>query len=237
MTVFRSIHAASAHPGRHWAARESSLEINRGHVLGLVLTLVFFLLLLNMITSGRGEETVEEPSAGTTGFRGLPVSEDLSLEDAAKNHEFYRIMTSVCHNYRHDKASAGYAYLFHANNRYAQNGLWSVQMFDMAVDSVARSRYFGISPALDCNPATGNFHGLDLDADLALKTNAMNYVFFNRKVGICRRAGNEIQARSYQFHAGEELDKAYNGRRPDAAIREAMREAGTAPDLPRIHGC
>jgi hypothetical protein len=237
MTVLRSFHATRAHTGRHWAARDSSLEINRGHVLGLVLALVLSLLLLNMITSTPVDEAVDEPSAGTSGFRGLPVSEDLSLEDTAKNYEYYRILTSVCHNRGQDRASSAYAYLFHASNRYAQNGLWSVQMFDMAVDSVARSGYFGIDPAVDCDPATGNFHGLDLDSDLALQANAMNYVFFSRKVDICRQAGNEIQARSYRFHAGEQLDKAYNGRRPDAVIRDAIRGAETSPDIPQIHGC
>ena len=235
MTVLKAFQTSSMHSGRHWASHESSLDINRGHVLGLVLTLVLALLLLNMISSSPKDQALEDQPASTTGFRGLPISDDLSLGNAAKNHEYYRILTSVCHSRGQDKASAAYAYLFHANNRYSHNGLWSVQTFEMAVDSVAR--YLGIDPVADCHPATGNFHGLDLDADLGLKANAMNYVFFSRKVGICRQAGNEVQARSYRFHADEELDKAYNGRRSQAAIQAALREANTSAGMPTIHGC
>lgn len=237
MTVLSSISGTNLHTGMHWASRQLSLDFNRGHVLGIVLTLVLFLLLLNLISSAPADALPGElpVRTGATGFRGLPVSDDLSLQDAARNHEYYRIMTSVCHRRGQDSASAAYAYLFHANSRLSQNNVWSGRMFDMAVDSV--ERYFDIDPVADCNPEAGNFHGLDLDADLRLQANALNYVFFSKKVGLCRQAGNEVQARSYIFEADTELDKASNGRRSRAAINAAIREARSAVEIQHIRGC
>jgi hypothetical protein len=237
MTAFRTVPGPSLHAGKHWAARQLSLEINRGHVLGLVLTVVLFLLVLNMISPPPADEAAldQEITIGATGFRGLPVTDELSLQDAARNHEYYRVMTSICHNRGKDRASDAYDYLFHANNRYSQHGRWSASMFDMAVDSV--ESYFDIDPVADCDPATGNFHGLDLDADLSLQTNALNHVFFNRKIGICRQAGNEVQARSYIFLADTELDKADNGRRTQAEINSAIRDARAAAEMQSIRGC
>ena len=84
MTIFRSIHAASAHPGRHWAARESSLEINRGHVLGLVLTLVLSACAQATPTTApeepeevmTEEAAPEEPAEEPDSPRGNPPSDD-----------------------------------------------------------------------------------------------------------------------------------------------------------------
>jgi hypothetical protein len=237
MTAFRTVPGPSLQAGKHWAARQLSIEINRGHVLGLVLTVVLFLLILNMISPPPADEAPlgQEITIGATGFRGLPVTDELSLQDAASNHEYYRVMTSVCHNRGQDRASAAYDYLFHANNRYSHHGRWSARMFDMAVDSV--ESYFDIDPVADCDPATGNFHGLDLDADLSLQTNALNHVFFSRKIGFCRQAGNEVQARSYKFLADTELDKADNGRRTQAEINSAIRDARAAAEMQSIRGC
>lgn len=196
-----------------------------------------FLLLFNMISPPTADALPGELPfrVGTTGFRGLPVSDDLSLQDAASNHEYYRIMTSVCHRRGQDRASAAYAYLFHANSRNSKNSSWSGRRFDKAVDSV--ERYFNIDPVADCDPEAADFHGLDLDADLRLQANALNYVFFSRKVGLCRKAGNEVQARSYSFEADTELDKANNGRRSRAAINAAIREARSAAEMQHIRGC
>ncbi len=237
MTVSRSAPGTPLHTGRHRAARQPSLDINRGHVLGLVLTLVLSLLLLNMLSLPPADKSpLEQPArTATAGFRGLPVTDDLSLQDTARNHEYYRIMTSVCHSRGRDRASAAYAYLFHASSRYSQNGRWPGRMFDSAVDSV--ESYFDIDPVADCDPDTGNFHGLDLDADLRLHTNALNYVFYSRKVETCRQAGNVIQARSYGFLADTELDKADNGRRTQAAINTAIRDARAAMELQPVRGC
>ena len=237
MTVLRTIPGTPLHTGRHWAARQLSLDINRGHVLGLILTLVLFLLLFNMISPPPAAVAPVDPPArtGTTGFRGLPVTDDLSLQDAARNHEYYRVMTSVCHSRGQDWASAAYAHLFHTNSRFSQNSVWSIRMFDLAVDSV--EQHFDIDPVADCDPVTGNFQGLDLDSDLRLQTNALNYAFFSRKVGVCRQAGNEVQARSYIFHADTELAKAENGRRSPTAIRAAIREARATMELQTIRGC
>jgi hypothetical protein len=237
MTVSRTAPGSPLHTGRHWAARQLSLNINRGHVLGLVLTLVLFLLLLNMLPPPPADEAaLQQPArTATTGFPSLPVTDDLSLQDTARNYEYYRIMTSVCHSRGRDRASAAYAYLFHAYSRYSQNGRWPSRMFDTAVDSV--DSYFDIDPVADCDPDSGNFHGLDLDADLRLQTNALNYVFFSRKVGVCRQAGNEVQARSYDFLADTELAKADNGRRSQAAIDTAIREARAATQKWQIRGC
>jgi hypothetical protein len=144
-------------------------------------------------------------------------------------------MTSVCHDGGHDRASAAYAYLFEANSRYLQTGRWSRQMYEMAIDNT--DNHFAIDPHKDCEPETGNFHGLDLDADLRLQANALNYVFFSRKERICRQSGNEVDARSYRFLAETELDKADNGRRSPAEISDAFREAETAAEMQLIRGC
>ena len=235
MMLSRPSPLANRFRNRHWAARNLSLQFNRGHLLGFVLVLVLVPLLLELITPAPAPPATQAHRSGTEGFRGLPVTDKLTLEEAARNHVYYRMLTSVCHDRGRERASEGYAYLFHANSRYAQNGRWSQEMFNMAADSL--EEYFGMDPVVDCEPDSRNFHGLNLDADLSLKSIVMNHVFFSRKAEVCQRAGNEVQARSYRFLADAELDKADNGRRSRAEIRTALQEAEGSEELPQIHGC
>ena len=209
--------------------------ISREGLLGVALIVVAFIAVFYLFTR---THTVPDSSPATgdgKGFRSVLVSGDLSLPQVAENWNYYRTMTSVCHGSGQEGASAAYAYLFYSFDRHSQSGKWSHRKFSRAVD--ASDIYYEIDPVRDCKPDAINLHGLDINEDLWLETHALNYVFYSRKVPVCEKAGNEVQARMYMHMADSERGKLNKIPWSASRVNAAISAARAAPDLGKIVGC
>jgi len=210
-------------------------RVNRGAVLGFVVTILLVALAVNLLFDF--EPVVRTPVKQTfRGFRGFELTEDLPLREAALNLKYYHTMSSACHEIGHDDVQAAYSYLFNATDRYMQSGKWSFNQVSDAIKS-ARKTYQEIYTALECTPDSDNYHGLDLDSDLRLKTIALNYVFYTEKIPVCRKAGNKVDTRAYEHLADMEHRKLYNSSYSARQIRGAVAEAEQSAERQRIHGC
>ncbi|MGD8311510.1 MAG: hypothetical protein PVJ66_02855 [Gammaproteobacteria bacterium] len=211
-------------------------QFNRGSALGFILTIVLVALAVNLLFDFEPE--VRESTAPQTfrGFRSFELTEDLSLPEAALNLKYYLTMSSACHESGANAAQAAYSYLYNATNRYMQNGKWSFKQVRDAIQA-SRKTYQEIYTALECRADSDNYHGLDLDSDLRLKTLALNLQFYQEKVPVCKKAGNKVDMRAYGHLANMEHRMLYSGRYTVEQIQKAISEAKTSPDRQKIHGC
>lgn len=217
------------------SARRCLTGISREGFLGIALILSVFGLVFYLATRPEPDVHLSFRPDARQGFHSVVITEELSLQETARNWKYYQIMTSVCHRSGHQRTAAAYAYLFYSANRYSLNGKWSSEQFDTAVES--SEGYYDIDPAIDCAPDSANLHGLDIDADLWLMTRALNYVFYTRKVPICEQAGNKVQARTYTYLADSELAKLKDHKWSAVEVNSALANARVSPDLHRITGC
>ncbi len=210
-------------------------DISREGLLGIVLIIAAFLSVFYAFTHPEQPDDSAIPLQDRRLFPALPVADGLQLQQLADNWKYYRIMTSVCHGIGEEDASAAYAWLFYRFDRHAQNGSWTHEQFARATGTA--DSYYDIAPVDDCRTGAPNLHGLDIHEDYRLRAHAENYVFYDRKVPLCKQVGNLVQARTYTHLAESELEKLRQGNWPDMDVNAAIASARDAPDPPRINGC
>lgn len=209
--------------------------ISREGLLGVALTVIAFIAVFYLFTRAHVAPDSSPVTSDDKGFRSVLVSRDLSLPQVAENWKYYRNMTSVCHGSGQEEASAAYTYLFYSFDRHSQNGKWSHRKFSRAVD--ASEIYYEIDPVRDCKPDAINLHGLDINEDLWLKAHALNYVFYSRKVPVCKKAGNKVQARMYMHMMDSERGKLNKKKWSASQVNAAISAARVSPELSKIAGC
>ena len=217
------------------AARRWLAGISREGLLGIALIVVAFTSVFYLFTRTYVGTDSSPASGNGKGFRSVLVSGDLSLQQVAENWKYYRTMISVCHGSGRGSPSIAYAYLFYSFDRHSQNGKWPHKEFSRAV--AAPDMYYEIDPVRDCKPGAINLHGLDVDEDLWLRTRALNYVFYRGKRPVCKKAGNNVQARTYMYMAESELAKLSKTMWSTGRVNAAISHARVSPDLNKIFGC
>lgn len=198
------------------------------------------LLLLGVITAVLllpiDRQSSDSKDPGFIGFRSYPPGENLDLEQAAANLEYFGTMSSVCHASGKQDVQAAYSFLLHQAARYIHSGKWTFAKVQDAIQA-SRHSHKEIETALACRRETDNFHGLDLDANLRLQAIALNYRFYQDKIPVCRKAGNKVDTRIYQEQSAQTLGRLYKGNFNAGAISQALAEVETSPYRQRIHGC
>lgn len=215
---------------RRWLA-----GFSREGLLGIALIVAAFISVFYLFTRTDVASDRSPVTGAGNGFRSVPVSGDLSLQQVAENWKYYQTMTSVCHGSRREMTSTAYAYLFYSFDRHSQNGKWPHREFSRAV--AASDMYYEIDPVRDCKPDAINLHDTVIDEDLWLRIRALNYVFYRGKMPVCEKAGNKVQARTYMHMAESELEKLNKIKWSASRVSTAISHARVSPDLNKIFGC